>query len=199
MKLIQSLVTLSLILTSGFAQESHKADVIVYGGTSAAVIAAVQAKKLGKSVLIVSPDKHLGGLSSGGLGWTDTGKKDAVGGLSREFYERVYRHYQDDAAWNWQDSSDYSGSSTRTIDKGDGSMWMFEPHVAEKIFEDYVKENDLIVHRDQWLDRKNGVEVKDQRITKITTLSKAQYEGEVFIDATYEGDLMAAAGVRSPS
>lgn len=195
MKPIQFFISISLSVTSVFAQESYKADVIVYGGTSAGVIAAVQAKKMGKSVIIVSPDKHLGGLSSGGLGWTDTGKKDAVGGLSRNFYERVFQHYQNKAAWNWQDRSDYTGSGSRTIDNGDGSMWMFEPHVAEKIFEDHIKENKITVHRDQWLNRKGGVELRNKRITKITTLAKNAYEGGVFIDATYEGDLMAAAGV----
>lgn len=195
MKPIQFFISISLSVTSVFAQEFYKADVIVYGGTSAGVIAAVQAKKMGKSVIIVSPDKHLGGLSSGGLGWTDTGKKDAVGGLSRNFYERVFQHYQNKAAWNWQDRSDYTGSGSRTIDNGDGSMWMFEPHVAEKIFEDHIKENKITVHRDQWLNRKGGVELRNKRITKITTLAKNAYEGGVFIDATYEGDLMAAAGV----
>ncbi|MDA7916977.1 FAD-dependent oxidoreductase, partial [Akkermansiaceae bacterium] len=101
MKFFKSFFVFSLTTLSSFAQESHKADIIVYGGTSAGVIAAVQAKQMGKSVIIVSPDKHLGGLSSGGLGWTDTGKKDAVGGLSRNFYERVFDHYQNKAAWNW--------------------------------------------------------------------------------------------------
>ncbi|MEJ6829493.1 MAG: FAD-dependent oxidoreductase [Akkermansiaceae bacterium] len=195
MKFFKSFFVFSLTTLSSFAQESHKADIIVYGGTSAGVIAAVQAKQMGKSVIIVSPDKHLGGLSSGGLGWTDTGKKDAVGGLSRNFYERVFDHYQNKAAWNWQPRDEYTGSGTRTIDNGDGSMWMFEPHVAEKIFEDHIKENEITVHRDQWLDRKNGVVMTDNRITQITTLSKNEYQGEIFIDATYEGDLMAAAGV----
>ncbi|MDB4271654.1 FAD-dependent oxidoreductase [Akkermansiaceae bacterium] len=195
MKFFKSFFVFSLTTLSSFAQESHKADIIVYGGTSAGVIAAVQAKQMGKSVIIVSPDKHLGGLSSGGLGWTDTGKKDAVGGLSRNFYERVFDHYQNKAAWNWQPRDEYTGSGTRTIDNGDGSMWMFEPHVAEKIFEDHIKENEITVHRDQWLDRENGVALTDHRITQITTLSKNKYEGTIFIDATYEGDLMAAADV----
>src|SRR5215204_1400981 len=74
-------------------------DIVVYGGTSAGVIAAVQAKKMGKSVVLVSPDKHLGGLSSGGLGFTDTGNKAVIGGLSREFYHRVWKRYQDRSAW----------------------------------------------------------------------------------------------------
>src|SRR5690606_3584989 len=75
------------------------ADIIVYGGTAAAITAAVQAKKSGKSVIVVSPDKHLGGLSSGGLGFTDTGNKSVIGGLARDFYHRVYLHYQDSLAW----------------------------------------------------------------------------------------------------
>jgi ribulose 1,5-bisphosphate synthetase/thiazole synthase len=69
-------------------------DVVIYGGTCAAVISAVQVKKMGKSVIIVSPDKHLGGLSSGGLGFTDTGNKAVIGGLARDFYHRIYLHYQ---------------------------------------------------------------------------------------------------------
>src|SRR5918993_2370644 len=84
-----------------------QADIIVYGGTSAAVTAAVQAKRMGKSVIMVSPDKHLGGLSSGGLGFTDTGNKEVIGGLAREFYHRVYLHYQDDKSWKWQPRSEY--------------------------------------------------------------------------------------------
>jgi len=73
-------------------------DLVVYGGTSAAVIAAVQARQMGRSVIVVSPDRHLGGLTSGGLGWTDTGNKAVIGGLARNFYHRVWRHYQEDEA-----------------------------------------------------------------------------------------------------
>lgn len=195
MKFTRVLLSLALSATTAFAQNSHKADIIVYGGTSAGVIAAVQAKQMGKSVIIVSPDKHLGGLSSGGLGWTDTGKKGSVGGLSRNFYECVFQHYQKADAWNWQKRDNFSGSGQRTIDTKDGSMWMFEPSVAESIFEDHIRENEIIVHRDEWLDRKSGVKMTDGRITQITTLSNKTYQGKIFIDATYEGDLMATAGI----
>src|SRR6266571_5635851 len=82
-------------------------DLVVYGGTSAGVIAAVQAKKMGKSVIVVSPDKHLGGLSSGGLGFTDTGNKAVIGGLSREFYHRVWKYYQKQKVWGWQKREEY--------------------------------------------------------------------------------------------
>ena len=86
-------ICLTLIVISPVMAEDF--DVVIYGGTSAAVTAAVQSKKMGKSVVIVCPDKHLGGLSSGGLGWTDTGNKAVIGGLAREFYHRVWKKYQE--------------------------------------------------------------------------------------------------------
>ncbi len=172
-------------------------DVVVYGGTSAGVIAAVQAKAMGKSVVIVGPDKHLGGLSSGGLGYTDTGDKSVIGGLAREFYHRVWRHYDADAAWRWQKKSEYGnkGQGTPAIDGAQRTMWIFEPHVAEKIFEDLVREHGITVLRDEWLDRAKGVKKTGARLTSITMLSGKTFTGKMFVDATYEGDLMAAAGV----
>ncbi|MES2693895.1 MAG: FAD-dependent oxidoreductase, partial [Verrucomicrobiota bacterium] len=173
-------------------------DVVVYGGTSAGVIAAVQAKKMGKTVILVGPDKHLGGLSSGGLGWTDTGNKAVIGGLSREFYHRVWKHYDGDAAWRWQKKDEYGnkGQGTPAIDGTQRTMWIFEPHAAEKVFEDFVRDHGIEVRRDEWLDRAKGVKKTGGRITSITMLNGRTYTGKMFIDATYEGDLMAAAGVQ---
>ncbi|WP_339867012.1 FAD-dependent oxidoreductase [uncultured Algoriphagus sp.] len=172
-------------------------DVIVYGGTSGAVTAAIQAKKMGKSVIMVSPDTHLGGLSSGGLGWTDTGKKEVIGGLSREFYQRVYDKYQTVDGWKWEDQSDFGnkGQGTPAIDGEFRTMWIFEPHIAEEVFDEWVKELGIELYRDEWLDREAGVTVEDGEITSIRTLSGKEFKGKMFIDATYEGDLMAAAGV----
>lgn len=172
-------------------------DVVVYGGTAAGVTAAVQAKAMGKSVIIVGPDKHLGGLTSGGLGWTDTGNKAVIGGLAREFYHRVWRHYDGADAWRWQKKSEYgnTGQGTPAIDGAQRTMWIFEPSVAEKIFEDFVRENKITVMRGEWLDRAKGVKKDGARIVAITMLSGKTYAGKMFIDATYEGDLMAAAGV----
>lgn len=194
-----SLLTLSLLLgwnvcVLGPAAEH---DLVVYGGTSAGVIAAVQAKKLGKSVVIVCPDKHLGGLSSGGLGFTDTGNKAVIGGLAREFYHRVWKHYDQPEAWKWQKKEEYGnkGQGTPAIDGDQRTMWIFEPHVAEQVFEDYVRQYEIPVHRDQWLDRDKGVTKNGGRITSITMLSGKTYAARMFIDATYEGDLLAAAGV----
>lgn len=177
----------------------RKADVIIYGGTCAAVIAAVQVKKMGKTVIVVSPDKHLGGLSSGGLGFTDTGNKEVIGGLSREFYQRLYTHYQKEASWKWQKKEEYGnkGQGTPALDGTNRTMWIFEPHAAEGVFEDFVKEYKLTIYRDEWLDRSaKGITKKSGGITSIKTLSGNVYQGKMFIDATYEGDLMALAGVK---
>ena len=172
-------------------------DVVVYGGTAAGVIAAVQVKKMGKTVIIVGPDKHLGGLSSGGLGFTDSGDKSVIGGLSRNFYHRVWQYYQKPETWVHQKREAFGnkGQGTVAMDQADRTMWIFEPSVAEKVFEDYVKEFSIPVLRDEWLDRTNGVRLADGRIAEITMLSGKTFAGKMFIDATYEGDLMAAAGV----
>ncbi|GAB3524805.1 FAD-dependent oxidoreductase [Emticicia fontis] len=178
--------------------KTYKADVIIYGGTSSAVIAAVQVKKMGKSVIVVSPDTHLGGLSSGGLGFTDTGNKEVIGGLSREFYQRLYTHYQKPETWQWQKKEEFGnkGQGTPAIDGTNRTMWIFEPHAAEQVYEDFVKEYQLTIYRNEWLDRsKKGVTKKGLNISSFRTLSGNIYEGQMFIDATYEGDLMAAAGV----
>ncbi|MRI02297.1 FAD-dependent oxidoreductase [Kriegella sp. EG-1] len=191
------LLTILLAFPIIINSQERTADIIIYGGTSAAVIAAVEAKKSGKSVIVVSPDIHLGGLTSGGLGWTDTGDKSVIGGLSREFYHRVFMHYNTKEAWNWQPKEAYGnkGQGTRAMDGESRTMWIFEPHVAERIFEDFVSEYEIQVYRDEWLDREKGVEIKDGEILSITTLSGKNYSGKMFLDATYEGDLMASAGV----
>lgn len=172
-------------------------DFVIYGGTSAGTIAAVQAKQLGKSVIIVCPDKHLGGLTSSGLGMTDTGNKAVIGGLARDFYHRVWKEYQEPETWRWQKRSEYKGKGQGTVaDDGEfKTMWVFEPHIAEKVFEDYIREHGIPVDRNQWLDRTNGVKKSGARITTITMLSGKSYTGKIFMDATYEGDLLAAAGV----
>src|SRR6187399_3714074 len=139
MKLLIVSILLAITLRNAAAAEY---DVVIYGGTASGVIAAVQAKKMGKTVVIVGPDKHLGGLSSGGLGFTDTGNKAVIGGLSREFYQRIWKHYNSPEAWKWQKKEEYGGKGqgTPAIDGENRTMWIFEPHAAEQVYEDYVKE-----------------------------------------------------------
>jgi hypothetical protein len=195
MRLLRCAIWIALC-ASGLVRAAEY-DLVIYGGTSAGVMAAVQAKRMGKSVIVVGPDKHLGGLSSGGLGFTDTGNKAVIGGLAREFYHRVWQHYDTPAAWIWQQKAEYGnkGQGTPAIDGSQRTQWIFEPHVAEKVFEDLVREQGITVVRDEWLARGHGVQKSGPRIVSITMLSGKTYAGKMFIDATYEGDLMAAAGV----
>jgi len=192
------IITALLASTVSCAAEQNY-DIVVYGGTSSAVIAAVQARQMGKTVVVVSPDTHLGGLTSGGLGYTDSGKKEVVGGLAHDYYHRIWQKYEPESVWRWQKREDFEkggkGFGTPEVDGDKPTLWLFEPHIAEEVFEDLVREFDIPVHRDEWLDRQDGVQVKNGRIASITTLSGKTYNGKMFIDATYEGDLMAAAGV----
>jgi len=179
-------------------KEIFRADVIVYGGTSSAVVAAVQVSRMEKSVILVSPDKHLGGLSSSGLGFTDTGNKTVIGGIAREFYQLIYRHYQNPESWKWQKQSEYGnvGQGNPAIDGENRTMWIFEPHAAEEAFENLISHSKVEVHRGEFLNRESGIVKKNDAIVSIKTISGNIYSGKVFIDATYEGDLMASAGVK---
>lgn len=197
-KLIKLITVFFFVSQFCQAQKNYTADVVIYGGTASAVMAAVQIKKMGKTVIIVSPDIHLGGLSSGGLGFTDTGNKEVIGGLSKEFYQRLFTHYDSDKAWIWQKKAEFGnkGQSTVALDGATKSMWIFEPHVAENTFEQYISENKITVYRNEWLDRSaNGTSKKLGAIVSFKTLSGNSYKAKMFIDATYEGDLMAAAGI----
>lgn len=179
------------------AAQTATYDVVVYGGNAAAVIAAVEVAGAGKRVAIVCPDRHLGGLSSGGLGYTDTGNKAVIGGLARDFYHRVWKAYDQDAAWRWQSRASYGnkGQGTPAIDGDQRTQWVFEPHVAEQVFEQYIAEHAIPVFRDRWLDRERGVAKRGAAIESIAMTNGESYRAKVFIDATYEGDLLAAAGV----
>ena len=181
--------------------ERESFDVVVYGGTSAGVAAAVQASRMGKSVVLIETGRHLGGLSSGGLGATDIGNKNAIGGLAREFYHRVYLHYLKDDSWVCQERRDYRrgedywrGGAEESWDQ-EQAWWMFEPHVAEAIFNDVIREASVPVVYGERLDLRNGVEKDGTQVIAIKMESGRAFRGKMFIDATYEGDLMAKAGV----
>ncbi len=194
---VYRIAALLLSLPLAHAAAPRQADILIYGCTSAGVTAAIQSKRMGKSVVMVCPERHLGGLTAGGLGWTDSGNKAVIGGLSREFYHRVFMHYQKPAAWRWQKREEYGnkGQGTEALDHGARTMWIFEPHAAESVFEAWVKETKIPIVRNAWLDREKGVKKEGGRITSITMLDGTTFSARMFIDATYEGDLMAAAGV----
>lgn len=144
------------------------ADLCVYGGVSGGVIAAVEAARRGLDVILLEPSDHVGGMTASGLGMTDVGNKNVIGGLSRAFYERVGRHY------------------------GIPIEWRFEPHVAEQIYRQWLAEQGVRVLHRQFVSR---VHKDGSRITELHTVSGLTVRARIFIDASYEGDLMACAGV----
>jgi hypothetical protein len=176
--LMNSLRSLWILLALFFHGTSYgqiiEVDICIYGGTSAGVIAAYTANKLGKTTILIEPGKRLGGLSSGGLGFTDIGNKYAISGLARDFYRRIGKHY------------------------GKFEQWTFEPKVAEAIFQEYVRRGNVNVVYEKQL---KEVKKEGTRITNIILEDAGQTGGSVtvkakiFIDCTYEGDLMAKAGI----
>ncbi|MBS4197539.1 FAD-dependent oxidoreductase [Lederbergia citri] len=143
-------------------------DLVVYGGTPAGITAAIQAKQKGLSVVIVEFSNHIGGMTASGLGATDFGAKEAVGGLSREFYKRIGQYY------------------------GKEEQWTFEPKVAKFIFTKWLEENEIPVY---YLQHLKEVEMENKKIKRIAMENGNIFIGHIFVDASYEGDLMAKAGI----
>ena len=173
-------------------------DLVIYGSSPAALTAAIEAQKHGKTAVIVSPETRIGGLTTGGLGQTDIGNKSAFGGLALQFYKDVADYYKDAANWKYEKRSDYVPDGQCAGSLGEDSMWTFEPSAALKVLGDWEKKYGLDIRRGEYLDReKVEVEKADgqRKIKSIRTLSGNVYRGKMFVDATYEGDLMAAAGV----
>ena len=179
-------------------------DVVVYGGTSAGIAAAIQVKRMGGTVIVLEPSSRIGGLTTGGLGQTDIGNKAAIGGIAREFYQRVRQHYSQPENWKWQSREDYLDSGQSRTNPDEDTMWTFEPSAALKIMHELVEQHDIPVALQQRLDRRpapnaservRGVILEGRRIVAITTLDGQRYRGRVFLDATYEGDLLAGAGI----
>ncbi|HBE70004.1 MAG TPA: FAD-dependent oxidoreductase, partial [Planctomycetaceae bacterium] len=189
------LFTLPLLLAGTASAKTLTADVIVYGGTSAGVTAAIQCAKMGKSAILIEPGTHFGGLSSGGLGATDIGNKNAIGGLSREFYRRIKRWYDQPEAWRHEKRSNYKSARQHA---GEDTMWTFEPHVAEAVFDTWLAEypQRITVLKSAALVREQDALQRDsQSVQSIRLSTGVTVTGKVFIDCTYEGDLMALAGV----
>ncbi len=144
-------------------------DLCIYGGTSAGVIGAVTARRKGLRVLLLHPGKFIGGMTSGGLGWTDFGKKHVIGGASRQFYRDL------GAAYGLEEEE-----------------WLFEAKAAEALFHRYLKAADVPVRLCQFLDHTT---LENNRLAAIRMLGGLTVTAKYFMDATYEGDLLAKSGV----
>jgi hypothetical protein len=191
------LVAALCLTTHARAEEIYEADIVIFGGTSSGVAAAVQAHRMGKSVVIAEWTPHLGGLTTGGLGATDIGNKAAIGGISREFYEAIAKRYDDPAAWTWVKAPNIEERHDKSKDPiatatGRATQWTFEPHVAMAIYKKWLADAGVQVHLNEKL---KSVKKEGARIVEFTTEGGHVYRGKMFIDASYEGDLMAKAGV----
>lgn len=189
-------IIVAAILSSGGCQtiqkENHNYDVIVYGGTPAGVTAAIQLADLGKKVALIEPSSHVGGIIINGLGGTDIDNhkefqnSTALGGLALEFYRRIARHY---GRIDEFDQKLKSGIKDPTV-------WKFEPHVAEKVINDWLGEYPVSVLRNKRLkEGSDAVKKKGTVVEQIRTEDGSVYSAAMFIDATLEGDLLAASGV----
>jgi len=196
--ILVALVVSSTVLIWGCqqgGQERNQYDIVIYGGNSSGVAAAIQSSRMGKTVVLLEPTKRIGGLTTGGLGQTDIGNKQAIGGISREFYQNIAVFYDNPDHWPWQEKLEYmDGGQTRTGENED-AMWTFEPSVALEVYHNMLNNENVVIRYNQQLDRENGVEKNAGKIVSITMESGEVYKGKIFIDATYEGDLMATAGV----
>lgn len=170
-------------------------DIVIYGATSAGVTAAIQAARMNKSVILIEPGRRIGGLTTGGLGQTDIGNKAAIGGISREFYRRIKKYYAVSTNWKWQKPDEYKSNGQSISSSTEDTMWTFEPSVALTVLQEMLAEAGVDVIFGERLNRKRGVKKDGARILYMTMESGKTFSGQVFIDATYEGDLMAAAGV----
>lgn len=179
-----------------FSQTTQQYDIVIYGGTSAGISSAIQSSRMGKKVLLIEPTNRIGGLTTGGLGQTDIGNKQAIGGLSREFYQNIKAYYQKPENWVWQKRETYRDGGQTTTAANEDAMWTFEPSAALKVYKDMLgREQNINLIYNQRLNRKTGVKKTNGKISSIQMESGQIYQGKIFIDATYEGDLMAAAGV----
>lgn len=191
--ILYSFLVVFLLNSSVWAQEY---DLVIYGGTSAGVAAAIQASRMERSVVLIEPTKRLGGLTTGGLGQTDIGNKQAIGGIAREFYQQIKAYYDQPENWVWQKKAEYMDSGQTRTKEGEDAMWTFEPSAALEVYHQLLKdENITLVYNERLLREENGVQKSGNQIKSIQMESGKIFSGKMFMDATYEGDLMATSGV----
>lgn len=193
---MKHILILFSFLEMGFLQAKPRFDIVVYGATSAGIATAIQGSRMGKKVMLIEPSARIGGLTTGGLGQTDIGNKQAIGGISREFYQNIKRFYVQPENWKWQSRESYKDGGQTRSSANEDAMWTFEPSAALRVFEEMLsKEKNITIAYHQRLNRENGVVLINKTIQSIRMESGEVYIGKMFIDCTYEGDLMAAAGV----
>lgn len=175
MKKLLALITLTMaIVACGNAENAQTYDVCVYGGTSAGVVAAYTAAQQGLNVVLIEPTEHIGGMTSGGLGFTDIGNKQVIAGVAKQFYRKVGEHY------------------------GRLEQWIFEPSVADSIMRAYIAHENIVLMDNYRIreSKKNGTRISEIVVENSVDPSQTKtIKADYFIDCSYEGDLMARSGV----
>jgi hypothetical protein len=197
MRLLQWIGFLSWGMMSFHVNAEHfQADVVVYGDASGGVTAAIQATRMGKTALLVSPCGHLGGLTSSGLGWSDIGNDAILGGISREFYHNIYQHYQKADSWKWEPQEQFAnkGQGVPALNAKTQLASTFEPKVAEAVFNSMAQQAGIRIIKGR-LDLTKGVSKVGKSIKSIRLENGTEISGKMFIDSSYEGDLLPLAGV----
>ncbi|KAA8485051.1 FAD dependent oxidoreductase [Arcticibacter tournemirensis] len=174
-------------------------DICVYGESASGVIAAVQGARMGKKVVLISKNRHVGGLATSGLTATDMNRNDLVGGITQEFYKKIYSHYLNPEAWKNQDRDSFMTSTLKRTYRGKnderGMQWVYESYVAEQIMIGMLKDAGVEVLYNERLNRKKAAMREGNKIKSILLESGKIISARMFIDASYEGDLLANAGV----
>ncbi|MFM7749838.1 MAG: FAD-dependent oxidoreductase, partial [Opitutaceae bacterium] len=193
-------IPVSLLLAFGFSRALAAHDVVIYGDTLAGISAAIQAARLNKTVLLLSPTAHLGGVATSGLTATDMNRSTSIGGIAREFYQEIYTYYLQPSAWRVQTRDEFFELSKKRTYTGKNDalrmQWVYESHVAEQILESMLHRAGVeVLRRRRIAETPAAVESRDGRIVALRTEDGGRHAGRMFIDASYEGDLLARAGV----
>ncbi|MEQ1829820.1 MAG: FAD-dependent oxidoreductase [Pirellula sp.] len=194
-----SLVFLASFSIQNVVAAQYEFDVVVYGSTPSGIMASVQAAEMGKKTLLISPSKYIGGVMTSGLCATDMNSYRLIGGQPRKFFQKVNRYYQDPSVWRAETRDEYFARSVKRVYTGKADsvemQWVFEPHVALKIFREMLRDSNVSLADGERLELRNGVVKKGNVIESIRMESGKEYRAKMFIDTTYEGDLMARSGV----
>lgn len=194
-----SIILLTLCAALSAQGATLKTEVCVYGESASGVVAAIQSARLGKKTLLVSKNTHVGGLATSGLTATDINRQDQVGGIAAEFYGRIWDYYTQSGVWRNQTREEFFESSKKRTFTGKNDarqiQWVYESGVAERIMKDMLAEAGVEVLYNAPLDLANGAQVRGGKIRSIRLLDGTTVKAKMFLDCSYEGDLMAAAGV----
>lgn len=198
-KKITILTLLFCSLVTGLFANSPQYDICIYGESASGVIAAIQGARMGKKVVLVSKNNHVGGLVTSGLTATDMNRNDLIGGITKEFYNKIYSYYLQPEVWRNQDRESFMISTLKRTYRGKNDerqiQWVYESSVAERIMLDMLKTAGVEILFNHRLDLNKNVQKEENIIKSIQLENGKSIEAKMFIDASYEGDLLARAGI----